>query len=162
MQATVPYGKDNEDQELSLLVEEGFKQVRGRLTEGRYLTFETQGLALANTGAATVAATAASSAHSDVQQRWVLHAQDYDSDVFTLSSALDGRYIGADGKLVKNAANAQSFTITYTADGATYSIDIGTQDHPISLTAGKHGQAGTVSFGTGRAAKFEIFSVSYH
>jgi len=58
---------------LSLLVEQRYKRVRGRPTEGRFLTLEMVGLALANLDGETVGAAAASEAHAEVRQRWVLH-----------------------------------------------------------------------------------------
>lgn len=49
----VPYGQQSEA--TSLVTEEGFKPVRGQLTEGRYLTFEVNGYALTNSHGKLVA-----------------------------------------------------------------------------------------------------------
>ncbi|KAK3670244.1 hypothetical protein LTR78_009899 [Recurvomyces mirabilis] len=94
-QPPVPYGPDNANANMSALTEEGFKPVRGALTEGRYLTFEFGGWALSNVNS-FVSITKATSQHNDIRQRWILHQQgDGDSKVFTISSALNGQYIGS-------------------------------------------------------------------
>ncbi|KAG5927950.1 hypothetical protein E4U42_001487, partial [Claviceps africana] len=43
----VPYGRPNAEQNMSALVEDGFKQIRGAITEGRFVTMESNGLGLA-------------------------------------------------------------------------------------------------------------------
>jgi len=65
-QPPVPYGAANANQNMSLLTEEGFKQVRGDLTEGRYLTFEMNGFALANVNN-QLTFTKATAQHNDIR-----------------------------------------------------------------------------------------------
>ena len=108
----VPYG--NQTEEKSLISEPGFKSVRGYLTEGRFLTFEASAYALANLGgkAAQVNATKATASHSAMAQRWVIHETAMDSRMYTISSAMDGRFIGANMALVNKGQ----------ADGAQYHL----------------------------------------
>ncbi|KAG9231823.1 hypothetical protein BJ875DRAFT_468435 [Amylocarpus encephaloides] len=59
------------------LVEEGAQQVRGSLTEGRYLNFEQEGYAITNEGVeegfGNVTLTKARRKHDDVKQRLFVH-----------------------------------------------------------------------------------------
>lgn len=150
----VPYGASNAQQNVSSLVEQGFKQVRGNLTEGRYLTFETSTLALANSGK-KLTCTSKSSQHNSVSQRWVLHPAATPTDaIFTISSALDGTYIGSAGTLTKSANKAAKFTMDYTASGSSYAL---------SRKAGMFLQCGksVKDVAASAASAFEIFSVNY-
>jgi phospholipase C len=107
----VPYGEQSTD--VSALSEKGFKSVRGALTEGRYLTLEFGGYALANTGNSDFTTTRATSSHDDVAQRWVVRSLAEGGNTFTISSAKDGRYIGSHTSLVHHASGAETYTITY-------------------------------------------------
>ncbi len=98
----IPYGPENEALVPSTLSEDGFKTVRGYLTEGRYLVFEMNGYALTNPSptATDFTATPATLTHNAKNQRWVLHATGgtatdggVGAGTFTVTSALDGRYI---------------------------------------------------------------------
>jgi phospholipase C len=117
----VPYGE--QDTNVAAYSEEGFKSVRGALTEGRYLTFELGGYALTNPGGDDFTATKSSSGHSDISQRWVIHALDADDagDTFYISSAKDGRYIGSHTSLVNHVTGAETYTIGFVA-GQGYSL----------------------------------------
>ena len=158
----IPFGDDNINQNLSLTVEEGFKQVRGRLTEGRFLTFEALGFALANPDGKTLGVTPSSSQHDDVRQRWVIHAQDYDSDVFTLSSAYDGQYISTSlGQLTNDSSAAQKITIDYNADGSYYTASLG-GNNGTTLSINKDSKQVSIGANSGSQFGFQIYSVSYH
>ncbi|KAK4552522.1 hypothetical protein LTR86_010366 [Recurvomyces mirabilis] len=151
-QPPVPYGPDNANANMSALTEEGFKQVRGALTEGRYLNFEFGGWALSNVDN-FVSVTKATSQHNDIRQRWILHQQgDGNSKMFTISSALNGQYIGSGLTLVKQSSSAEQFTITYLGNGKGYTM------------AKSNGQLlqqllQTIASFTGG---LQIFSVTYH
>ncbi len=70
----VPYStRGGVEADVSLLVESGFKEVRGRLTEGRYLVFEIGGAALANSGGRGAAVSEAVPKHDLKSQRWIAH-----------------------------------------------------------------------------------------
>lgn len=109
----VPYGA--QDKDVAAWSEKGFKPVRGKLTEGRYLTFESGGYALANSGGDDFVAAKATAAHDDVKQRWVVHYLNGDEggDKFVISSAKDGRYIGSHTSLVNHVSGAETYTIGF-------------------------------------------------
>jgi phospholipase C len=68
---TPPYGIQIAVTEMHTLSEQGFKPMRGVLTEGRYLTIEANGFALTNPSTSTnqLSTTAALADDSDVHQR---------------------------------------------------------------------------------------------
>jgi phospholipase C len=117
----VPYASQTEAK--SLLSEPGFKAVRGYLTEGRFLTFEAaSGFALANTGGPHLNATKAAASHDAEGQRWVIHETATASHLFTISSAVDGRYIGPLATLVSDKSKALVHNITYLGGGKGYNL----------------------------------------
>lgn len=125
----MPYGSENANQNMSLLVEEGFKQVRGLLTEGRFLIFEMFGFALTNVNSRFVAISHATEKHDNINQRWIIHPVNGPGSgkEFYIQSAADNRYIAAYpnlGGLTTDVKKAQSFTITYSPNGAEYSISV--------------------------------------
>lgn len=159
----VPYG--NQTIEESLFFEDGFKQVVGYLTEGRYLTFELNGFALTNpssdgddTGSLSI--TKATSNHESKNQRWVIHySQGEQSGIFQISSALDGRFIGKNGKLIpasQQAKSAADFNITFLGNGDGYSIQYNGGKFVSMDTNGK------LDIANNNAAGLQVYSVSYH
>ncbi|KAF2103100.1 putative non-hemolytic phospholipase C precursor [Rhizodiscina lignyota] len=148
----VPYGEANEKADVAALVEDGFKKVRGALTEGRYLVFESRGFALTNSGG-KVTSSRATAKHNSIQQRWVLHQQgEGDSDVFTIQSAKDGSYVSKGWKLSKSSKSAITVTIQDQGNGKGYTLKTGSQ--PLSIDSW-----GRISAGKGSG--FSIFSVTY-
>lgn len=120
----VPYG--NQTVEEALATEQGFKTVRGNITEGRFLVFEKDGQALANSNG-IVSLAAASVMHDAREQRWVAHYVGdpaNDNTEFTVSSVLDGRYIGAEGVLTSEVGDATSLSITYAGNGGGYTVQV--------------------------------------
>lgn len=120
----VPYGlQNNLYSSTSMYTEEGFKKVRGSLTEGRYLTFEAHGFALTNPELGIfVSSTKATSSHESIKQRWILHQADADVNRFTISSAKDGKYITVLGTLAAKASAAHEFIITDLGCSKGYTI----------------------------------------
>jgi phospholipase C len=116
----VPYGPENANADPARLVEEGFKQVRGSLTEGRYLTFEMDGYALTNKGAelSNLTVSKATPKHEDIHQRWILRlVGQQGGNTFNIQSAFDFSYISTNQTLEKSRANAQVYTITDLGNG---------------------------------------------
>ena len=133
----VPYGKQSEA--TSLVTEHGFKEVRGQLTEGRYLVFEMNGYALASS-AGTLTASKATSSHNTKSQRFVISGS---ASTFTLKDA--------NGKAVSSSAD---YTIEDMGNGEGYSIKNSAGQY---ITINKQGKVTT-----GKAAKgFATFSVTY-
>ncbi|WPG98303.1 Hypothetical protein R9X50_00109100 [Acrodontium crateriforme] len=119
----VPYGEDNVNQDMSKIPEQGFKAVRGTLTEGRYLTFEHSGYALTNNGHGHLTASKATAKHEQISQRWILHQQGLgDSNVFIIQSAKDKTYLKINMQLTKNIKDATQFTIKSLGTPKGYTI----------------------------------------
>ncbi|KIW76133.1 hypothetical protein Z517_10878 [Fonsecaea pedrosoi CBS 271.37] len=152
----VPYG--NQSEETSLVSEKGFKSVRGYLTEGRYLTFESSGYALSNPGgeAAEFNATKATASHSSMAHWWVIHETATDSRKYTISSAVDGRYMGANMELV-NKTMAVMYAIRYLGGGKGYNLVSSDGDLVTIDTTGKLSMSSTAE---GEAPTFFIYSVT--
>lgn len=157
-QPPVPYVSENANQDMSSLVENGFKQVRGSLTEGHYLTFEINGSALTNAGknAPFVTTTKTTSRHENINQRWILHQVGdlYSGNTFQISSAVDGRYISYLQTLTSNAGLAETYTITDLGNGNGYSLK---PSGVLSLNVLENGVLTT----TVQQSGFQIFSVTY-
>ncbi|KAA8651475.1 nonhemolytic phospholipases C family protein [Aspergillus tanneri] len=121
----VPYGKQDNVTE-ALWFEDGYKECVGYLTEGRYLVFEKSGNALTNAGNATqISSTPAQPDHRDKKQRWVIHySDDEESQVFHISSALDGKWLGPKGALLAadRGEDAADVKITFLGNGNGYSL----------------------------------------
>lgn len=157
-QPPVPYGPDNANADTSLLAEEGFKRVRGDLTEGRYLVFETSGFALTNpgNGALRMSSTPVSEEHEDVRQRWIIHRVGEESgDWFVIQSAVDGRYVTYLQGLTSWRALAETYRISDLGDGKGYRL------RPSGfLSLGVDGRGGVLQKMKGE--RFSVFSVTYH
>ncbi len=138
------------------MVESGFKAVRGNITEGRFLTFEykAQKAALSNKGVDDFSSAPTTAAHDDIKQRWIVHSQGQPmGNTFLISSAKDGRYMGLHTTLVKDAKDAQVYTITFKA-GSGYALMMANGKF---LTVTKDGTVHTVE----DPVYWDIFSVSY-
>jgi phospholipase C len=137
-----------------LFSEQGFKSVRGDLTEGRYLVLEMAGYALTNSGTGNLSATSATAKHEGKAQRWVAHQLAAGGEQFTFSSAVDGSYIGGGGALVGNTTQAVVMSVEDLGNGAGYSLS-GTSGYLQISSAGQVGMASKV-------AGFSVFSVTYN
>lgn len=129
-QPPVPYGKQTAAN--SLISEQGSKQVRGMLTEGRYLVFEMNGYALDKSFGNSVSASKACAAHDIASQRFVLNQ--VGSNTFT----------GVDGTLA----------ITDMGNGKGYAL---MNQESAYLVIGENGR---VSW-SHQPAGFSVFSVTY-
>jgi phospholipase C len=136
----VPYGQQQES--TALAAEQGFKRLRGNPTEGRFLTFEMNGYALANSGS-QLAATQATSKHDSKAQRFILHQS---GSQFTFTSAVDGSSVkGIDGK----------YTILDLGAGKGYTVQSSNGQY-LAIDG-----SGRVSTSSPTAAGFGVFSVTY-
>lgn len=113
----VPYASQVED--VSSLSEEGFKEVRGALTEGRFLVFEMNDVALANSGSGNITVSPATAGHESVEQRWVVHVEETGSNKFKITSAVDGQYLKSQGVLSPKIGGF--YTVTFEA-GKGYAL----------------------------------------
>ncbi|CAG8959840.1 hypothetical protein HYFRA_00001749 [Hymenoscyphus fraxineus] len=155
IQPPPPYGSQSDPSEVNALSEEGFKPMRGALTEGRYLVFELNGYAITNTGKPFTDFTAskATSKHDDISHRWVFHTLQDGGTTFTISSAVDGRYIGSHTGLVDSSARAEKYTVSF-AVGKGYSFRKENGKY-VTIDA-----TGSVQI-TSEAAYFRALSVTY-
>jgi phospholipase C len=158
-----PYGPENENLDTATLVENGFKSVRGYLTEGRYLVFEMNGYALTNAGphGTDITGTHATADHRSINQRWVVHATGgtaldggEGSGTFVITSAVDGRYIADHTSLEKARSGAETYTITDLGNGLGYSL---LKENGKYLSIGHNGKIGIYSTPSG----FKVYSVTY-
>ncbi|CAG8385481.1 unnamed protein product [Penicillium salamii] len=160
----VPYGEqDNTTDTNSLWFEEGYKEVIGYLTEGRYLVFEKDGLAITNTGKTDKLTTSpATSRHNDKPQRWIIHYnENEESQVFTISSALDGRWIGSNGALLpkSQSAGAAQVHISFLGPSQGYTLQFAGPKQYIDIDG--QGVLSVRSRGADVASGYKIVSVSY-
>lgn len=157
----VPYGKQSNVKN-ALFFEDGFKEVVGYLTEGRYLVLEKSGSALTNNARrGSLSATSARALHDSKSQRWVIHyTADEESEIFTVSSALDGRWLGPSGTLVDRSANAAPVRISFLGNGHGYTLQYVSTGQYIDI--GPQGNFKMQSAQQKLSQGFNVFSVSYH
>ncbi|KAJ5970336.1 uncharacterized protein N7479_000254 [Penicillium vulpinum] len=158
----VPYGKQPKEQSTNTLwFEEGYKEVIGYLTEGRYLTFEKNGAALTNPGRGKkLTSTRATRKHNSKSQRWVIHYnKDEESNTFTISSALDGRWLGKNGALLSKdqASKAAEVKVTFLGKSRGYNLQFVDKKRYIDID--NRGQLDDSK--SQPSCGFDVFSVSY-
>ena len=122
------------------------------------------GYALTNpsTTAAHFNATPATSTHSAKTQRWVLHATGgtateggAGAGTFTVSSALDGRYVKSHTSLGKGVSGAEIYTIADLGNGLGYTLVSVNGKYLTIDSSGVVNITGTTSVG------FQVYSVTY-
>lgn len=150
----VPYTAQIAVDDVPSLSEEGFKSMRGALTEGRYIVLELNGYALTNeANKSIVTGTASTSSHSSLSQRWIVHSLVNGGETFTINSAVDGRYIATGAQLVGDSTSAETYTVSFNA-GAGYALR---QTDGNYVAVGKNGTVQS----TAHASYFQAFSVTY-
>ena len=150
----IPYG--NQTEEDSLYFEDGFKGMRGYMTEGHYLVFEYKGYALTNHGgnSNSLATSKATSCHDAKSQRWVLKALTAEGTTFNIHSAVDGRYLTTGSTFITNAKDAEAYNITY----------LGSGEYAIQAANGVYLEingAGKLKYSK-EPIGFSVYSVTYH
>lgn len=150
----IPYG--NQTEEDSLYFEDGFKGMRGYMTEGHYLVFERKGYALTNAGSSSNALTTseASPTHNSKNQRFVLKALSPEGTTFNIYSALDNRYLTIGNTFTTSAADAEAYNITY-LDNGEYAIQAASGQYLVINSSGK------LKYEK-KPEAFTIYSVTYH
>jgi phospholipase C len=113
-------------------------------------------------GAIDITGSLATSTHSSINQRWVLHATGGTATeggagvgTFVITSAVDGRYIADHTSLAKLLSGAETYTVAYTANGAGYTLQ---KENGKYLSINSQG----VIVITSTAAQFSAYSVTYH
>lgn len=156
-QPPAPYTGDGAVQDMATVVGDGFKTVRGQLTEGRYLTFEIGGRALTAMkcgGKKRPVLRPATAKHEKKSQRWVVHAVQLGGDEFTLSNVACGEYLCEGGVFCDNKDEAATFKIDYTPSKGYTLLQKDTSEY----WGGK--VDGNPSMGKD-AAYWQVFSVNY-
>ncbi|KAI8652063.1 hypothetical protein NCS56_01423100 [Fusarium sp. Ph1] len=152
---TVPYTGDGKVDDTKSLAEKGFKNVRGQLTEGRTLVFETSGQALSvSSRGRAVGLSAATQNHDNVEQGWVIHAVEVGGDEFTISSANNNLYVCNKLRLCKNSEDAIVFVVDFEPSKG-YSFQA--KDTSRYLAAGRRKQLNWQK----SQAFWNVFSVTY-
>jgi phospholipase C len=125
---TPPYGAQIAVTEMHTLSEQGFKLMRGALTEGRYITIKANGYALTNPSTSTnqLSTTAALSDHSDIHQRWIVCQLDVALNVpqFNISSAVDGKFLSQHTSLSTAVSGAEVYTVKFLGNGSYLTVDV--------------------------------------
>lgn len=122
VQPTIPY---NHTEAQSLRVEDGYKPVRGNLTEGHYLTFEVNGKALSHENSRLTMKNASSN-HDGKDLRFVLSWQGKypkDNKFYILTGEKQHRkYITSSLKLSSDKKHAASFSLVDLGNGQGHVI----------------------------------------
>ncbi|KEF56329.1 phospholipase C [Exophiala aquamarina CBS 119918] len=152
----VPLDSQIDPKDVPRLSEEGFKVMRGALTEGRYIVFELGDWSLSNNGGRYIEATKPTSRHEDIAQRWIVHSLAEGGNKFKISSAKDGRYLGGIfGEFCgREEADAQEYTVIFHAS----------QGYALQREDGKFlsiSRWGSV-VGSSVPVYFQAYSVTYH
>ncbi len=149
----IPYG--NQTEENSLIYEDGYKGVRGSLTEGRYLVFQSNGYALSIIpGETHFNATIATPSHESKNQRWVIHGLAEEGAVFNITSAVDGSYMAHKSSRSTDISDAESYNITY----------IGSSLYTMQKSNGHYmniNPDGTLAWDS-QSIPYSVFSVTYN
>jgi phospholipase C len=129
---------------------DGFKTVRGGLTEGRYPVFESNGYALTNPGTTDnqFTSTAAISDHSDI------HSLFNDGESFNITSVVDSKHIPQHSSLATDVSGAEVCVIQYQGSGQGYSLQ---KENGKYLNLNSDGSISVDS----TLAGYSIFSVTY-
>jgi len=130
--------------------------MRGYITEGRWLVFESNGYALSNPSNSNkqFEAKAATADHETLAQRWVVHALSEEGTLFSVTSAVDGRYLSQHNSLSDSVSGAQTYNITYVGN-SEYVLQKENGDYTNILTDG------TLSF-VDKPTTYTIWSVTYN
>ncbi|CAI7587477.1 hypothetical protein N7533_005992 [Penicillium manginii] len=159
----VPYGEQSNLSD-SLFFEDGFKEVVGYLTEGRYLVFSKNGYALRGHNKRWDLDTGKPGHLYDKKEnRWILHyTQDEESEIFTLENALDGRWLGPRGELQASEArsSASHIRITFLGNGLGYTLRYA--DSGEYLDIDNLGNMVLRNSDSGLDQGFHVVSVTYH
>ncbi|KAJ5089266.1 hypothetical protein N7532_007950 [Penicillium argentinense] len=158
----VPYGEQSNVTE-ALYFEDGFKEVIGYLTEGRYLVFEKNRRALRSFPGHDHLTTSPSRPEVDRKEhRWILwYTEDEESEVFNIQSALDGRWIGTRGEMHSDKKYAARIRIIFLGNGLGYNLQYANNGQYIDMDVDGNlrlhsGQ--DMTYGRG----FHVWSVTYH
>ena len=130
--------------------------MRGYMTEGRWLVFESNGYAISNPSDSTnqVGTSAATADHETLAQRWVVHALTEEGTLFNITSAVDGTYITEQNTLTDSVIDAGTYNITY----------IGNSQYWLQKESGNYSNIqsdGTLAFAS-RPIPYTIWSVTYN
>ncbi|KAF8576244.1 non-hemolytic phospholipase C precursor [Ramaria rubella] len=123
-QPPIPFG--TQTRENSLIIEDGFKPLRGALTEGRFIVFESNGFALSfNSQTKGLGISLAVPQHDVDAQRFILHATaPPPATTFTLQFAGSPTtgFVDANQKLTASINDAAVFNITDLGSGKGYTV----------------------------------------
>ena len=130
--------------------------MRGYLTEGRWLVFESSGYALSNPadGSKQFKPTAATADHEALAQRWVVHSLSEEGTLFRVTSAVDGTYLSQHNSLSISVSGAEIYNITYIGN-SQYTLQKENGDYTNILPDG------TLSF-VNTPVSYKIWSVTYN
>ncbi|WFD41109.1 phospholipase C [Malassezia japonica] len=153
VQPKVPYGKQNEED--ALRVESGYKPTRGDLTEGRLLSFEANGYALAH-GGHRLGASKAQDSHNGENQLFVIYWQGSapkDNRFLIGTAGSNPRYLTSSLKFTSSPKKATEYSFVDQGNGQGYTITETHSQKQLSIT--KDGSVAHANYAT-----FTIYSVT--
>lgn len=106
----------------------------------------------------------ASEDHSSKNQRWVVHySQGEESGIFKISSALDGRWMDIQGRLLRadNGTNAADVRVTFLGNGKGYKLEYVESSSTVMETSFLEALNNTGQT-KDSPLSFNTWSVSYH
>jgi phospholipase C len=148
----IPYGTQTLEE--ALFYEDGFKGVRGALTEGRHLVFEALGYALTS-GEAKLTGTKATAAHETPSQRLVIHINELGGNQFKISDDSGDKWLGESADWYDSEDDGCWCYINYVGNGA-YNIQQVDGGKYVNLKG-----AGHISIAHD-PVNYSLYSVSYH
>lgn len=159
----VPYGEQGNVTD-SLFFEDGYKEVVGYLTEGRYLVFSKNGYALrAHNNNWDLDTSKPGHLYNRKENRWILHyTEDEESEIFTLENALDGRWLGPRGELQAPEAqsSASQIRITFLGNGLGHTLQYAKSGEYLDIDY--LGNLVLHYSASGLDRGFRVVSVTYH
>ncbi|WFD24808.1 phospholipase C [Malassezia equina] len=154
-QPPVPYGNQTELKS-GYDVEKGYKQIRGELTEGRYLTLETYSNALSHKDNKLSSAPSSKEKNSDDELfvvHWLGHQPKDHRFHLATSAGKNASYVNSDLTLTSDKSQAATFTFDYKRSAKGFQIKVDNE----YLSMNQDGSVKTVQSGS---ETFTLYSVT--
>lgn len=153
-QPPVPYTGDGVINDMASVVEKGFKTVRGKMTEGRFLTFEASGHALSSSSCDKATVSRNSDTHDALDQRWIVHAEELGGTEFTLESVKSKCFLCDDLRMCSDKSKAVVLDMTFTP-GKGYNLAVKGGQQVLAVNGR------SLSSDGGSGDNWSTFSVNY-
>lgn len=134
-----PYGQQNANLDMNSIVEKGYKQIRGHITEGRYITIESDGAGFGRDNGKVIGL-AADGEHKDAAQRWILTSTDGNrfGNSFYLQHVSDNSFVTSKLSLDKDQGKAQAFVFNYEPESGSHTLSTAGASNDAFVSLSKH------------------------